>query len=860
MRAVRKHLTSVLRVLLARAATHPAPLRRASALALPLLVCAALAGLTCGAMAQSSPGLQYGQVPPAAQWNSYFAAKQDVLGYTPLNKAGDSMQGTLVTQAPTTTSVGLVLPPGNAPGAPPNGALWTTSQGLFAEIGSQAVGPFAASSLNSVNRLFLSRSDSTPYNELLQFGSLAAVQAWYGTSSAEATLATGYFSGYTGNAAQMLFTRFPSAGARARLYSSRLPSLATLQAITAGSLSVSVDGGTLSTNTLNLSGDSSYAAVATTIATALNASPPTLGTWPNSTIAPITTTFTGYFTSAYLYVTSVPTGPIYGGMQLTDLTGDIAAAVAGNFEGLVVNNLLSGNPASCSTGSPCVYGLNLPVGWIASEAVTGSAGLLTIGSGGSGIVAEGDVVTGAGVSSQNAIQRNISGSGVGSTWVVGIGDTVGPETLSVVPNSIVVNYTTQAGATGSSINANNLWFVPSAAYNPTSNGSTMSFAAGSAAATLGLTQLAGATLVPLGTDTPLQSPFMNNVVNTLGANFATFQSMVNLDYYASSGETTQANLFATWAANAGGQYTFLPFYSTTTPTIGIFYSDAQMVSPMVLTNLSIQATLPNKSLVVSSAGDFQIWNNGNTAAILDLTDSGKLTLGASATINSSTGGLLNPSTLGVQGVDAANMLIGGYASAAIASVAMGRVDGTFNAPTALVANDVIGNYEFGGWDGTAFHTARAVVRGVATGNWVNGSDYETELQFYSTPPSSTTLGLEATFQNGVALGALSSKGVGTINVNAYIAGGSSPTLTTGSCSGSAATGGSLAGKFTAPSCVAGTIILSALPTAPNGYACGAQDQTTPSDTLKQTANTANSVTFAATTAVSDVIVFQCLAF
>lgn len=29
------------------------------------------------ALAQSSPGLQYGQVPTAGQWNSYFAAKQD---------------------------------------------------------------------------------------------------------------------------------------------------------------------------------------------------------------------------------------------------------------------------------------------------------------------------------------------------------------------------------------------------------------------------------------------------------------------------------------------------------------------------------------------------------------------------------------------------------------------------------------------------------------------------------------------------------------------------------------------------------------------------------------------------------------
>lgn len=39
----------------------------------------ALAGLPSASQAQSSPGLVFGQVPTAAQWNSYFSAKQDLL-------------------------------------------------------------------------------------------------------------------------------------------------------------------------------------------------------------------------------------------------------------------------------------------------------------------------------------------------------------------------------------------------------------------------------------------------------------------------------------------------------------------------------------------------------------------------------------------------------------------------------------------------------------------------------------------------------------------------------------------------------------------------------------------------------------
>lgn len=37
------------------------------------------------AFGQSNPGLRQGQVPTAAQWNSYFSAKSDYLGFTPLN-------------------------------------------------------------------------------------------------------------------------------------------------------------------------------------------------------------------------------------------------------------------------------------------------------------------------------------------------------------------------------------------------------------------------------------------------------------------------------------------------------------------------------------------------------------------------------------------------------------------------------------------------------------------------------------------------------------------------------------------------------------------------------------------------------
>lgn len=95
------------------------------------------------AYGQSSPNLIKGQVPTAGQWNSYFTGKQDTLGFTPVNRAGDTMQGPLITVAPSTSSAGLNLPPGNAPTTPNNGDLWVTSSGLFAHAAGVTIGPFA---------------------------------------------------------------------------------------------------------------------------------------------------------------------------------------------------------------------------------------------------------------------------------------------------------------------------------------------------------------------------------------------------------------------------------------------------------------------------------------------------------------------------------------------------------------------------------------------------------------------------------------------------------------------------------------------------------------------------------------------
>ncbi len=93
------------------------------------------------ALAQSTPGFVFGQTPTAGQWNAAFAAKQDALGYTPINKAGDTMLGKLTTVPSASGSSGFGLPGGAAPSSPVNGDVWTTSLGLYVRINGATIGP-----------------------------------------------------------------------------------------------------------------------------------------------------------------------------------------------------------------------------------------------------------------------------------------------------------------------------------------------------------------------------------------------------------------------------------------------------------------------------------------------------------------------------------------------------------------------------------------------------------------------------------------------------------------------------------------------------------------------------------------------
>jgi len=161
------------------------------------------------ALSQSSPNLITGQVPTAAQWNSYFARKQDVLNFVPLNVAGGFMTGKLTLAASGSSAASLNFQTGVAPSLPNNGDMWLTGAGLFLRTGGVTVGPLSsptAGSFTATSPLAVTFPGTSSTNYALNFNStltaaggnlgvnLATANAWSGlqTFGAGATITTSF--------------------------------------------------------------------------------------------------------------------------------------------------------------------------------------------------------------------------------------------------------------------------------------------------------------------------------------------------------------------------------------------------------------------------------------------------------------------------------------------------------------------------------------------------------------------------------------------------------------------------------------------------------------------------------------------
>lgn len=124
--------------------------------------------------------------------------------------------------------------------------------------------------------LMLTNSTRTPVGSVVPFASLADVGSYFGTTSTEYTLAAIYFAGYNGSAikpASLLFYQYPATAVPAYLRGGNVSTLtlAQLQALsTSGTITLSIDGRSVTSGAINLSSVTSFSQAATTIQTALN--------------------------------------------------------------------------------------------------------------------------------------------------------------------------------------------------------------------------------------------------------------------------------------------------------------------------------------------------------------------------------------------------------------------------------------------------------------------------------------------------------------------------------------------------------------------------------------------------------------
>ena len=151
------------------------------------------------------------------------------------------------------------------------------SQSKYVNIVSSLGGGVSVTQRELIGRVFTSNY-LVPVNSVIEFGggasvALSAIGEYFGTTSDEYAFASKYFAFTTKANTQpkkLGFARYVDAAVDATLIGSKSPALATLQAITAGTLTITVDGTEKALTGINLSSATSLSEVAGLIETEID--------------------------------------------------------------------------------------------------------------------------------------------------------------------------------------------------------------------------------------------------------------------------------------------------------------------------------------------------------------------------------------------------------------------------------------------------------------------------------------------------------------------------------------------------------------------------------------------------------------
>ncbi len=130
----------------------------------------------------------------------------------------------------------------------------------------------------ALSGLILTNNGAVPIGTVAQFATAASVGTFFGNSSDEKAMADIYFAGFDNSTAKpgnLLFSQYPAAPVAAYLRGANITdlSLAQLQAITPGIMTVTMDGVLKTSSSINLSGATSFSNAATIINAAFATGP-----------------------------------------------------------------------------------------------------------------------------------------------------------------------------------------------------------------------------------------------------------------------------------------------------------------------------------------------------------------------------------------------------------------------------------------------------------------------------------------------------------------------------------------------------------------------------------------------------------
>lgn len=185
----------------------------------------------------------------------------------------------------------------------------------------------AAGSAVDLNGLVLTQNTSVPIGSVPGFANAPDVAAFFGSVSTEATIANIYFSGYENSFKKpglLYFAQYNTAAVAGYLRGGSLSgmTLTQLQALS-GVLTVSVDGVSKTSSTINLSSATSFSNAATLIQAGFTSFGATVTYNAQLASFVITSSSTGASSSI-----SFATGTLSAGLKLTSATGAVTSAGA----------------------------------------------------------------------------------------------------------------------------------------------------------------------------------------------------------------------------------------------------------------------------------------------------------------------------------------------------------------------------------------------------------------------------------------------------------------------------------------------------------------------------------------------------